>query len=64
MLPGTGSRKVVGITRTDLIKNKHLKEILRFVSIKVKNWQQLKTKTPALKQHNRLIEVKIISNVL
>ena len=56
---------------TEVIKNKYLKEILLFVSIKLKNWQQLKTKTPialeqhigttkTLEQHNRLIEIKMI----
>ena len=59
-----GSRKVLGIMPTELIKNKHLKEILLFVSIKLKNWQQPKTKTPTLEQHNRLIEIKMIQNVL
>ena len=60
-----------GIMPAEVIKNKYLKEILLFVSIKLKNWQQLKTKTPiALEQHigatktleqdNRLIEIKMI----
>ena len=53
------SIKVLGMP-TEVIKNKHLKEILLFVSIKLKNWQQLKTKTPTLEQHNRLIEIKVI----
>ena len=62
---------MLGIMLTEVIKNKYLKEILLFVSIKLKNWQQLKTKTPialeqhigttkTLEQHNRLIEIKII----
>ena len=66
-----GSRKVLGIMFTEVIKNKYLKEILLFVSIKLKNWQQLKTKTPialeqhigttkTLEQHNRLIEIIMI----
>ena len=45
---------------TEVIKNKHLIEILHFASIKLKNWQQLKTKTPTLEQHNRIIEIKMI----
>ena len=59
-LSGTGRRKVLGIRPTEVIKNKHLKEILLSVSIKLKNWQQLKTKAATLQQHNRLIETKII----
>ena len=53
VLPGTGSRKVLGIMPTEVMKNKHLKEILIFASIKLNYWQQLKTKTPTLEQHNR-----------
>ena len=60
MLPGTGSRKVLGIMPTEVMKIKHLKEILLFASIKLNYWQQLKTKTPTLEQHNRLIKIKII----
>ena len=45
---------------TEVIKNKHLKEILLFASIKLKNRQHLKTKTPTLEQHNRLIDIKMI----
>ena len=48
------------IMATEVIKNKHLKEILPVVSIKLKNWQQLKTKTTILEQHNRLIEITMI----
>ena len=44
-----------GIMPSEVIKNKHLKDILLFVSIKLKNWQQLKIKTPTLEQHNWLI---------
>ena len=47
------SRKVLVIMPTEVIKNKHLKEILLFVSIKSKNWEQLKTQTPTLEQHNQ-----------
>ena len=55
-----GSRKVLGVMPIQVIKNKHFKEVSLFVSIKLKNWQQLKTKTPTLEQHNRLIEIKMI----
>ena len=58
MLPGTSSRIVLGIMQTEVIKNKDLKEILCFVSRKLKNWQQLKAKTSTLEQHNGLIEIK------
>ena len=62
---------MIGIMPTEVIKNKYLKEILLFVSIKLKDWQQLKTKTPialeqhirttkTFEQHNRLIEIKMI----
>ena len=64
MLPGTGSRIVLRIMPTEVVKNKHLKEIFRFASIKLKNWKQLKPKTSTSGQHNRLIEIKMIWNIL
>ena len=62
---------MLGIMPTEVIENKYLNEILLFVSIKLNNWQQLKTKTSialekhirttkTLEQHNRLIEIKMI----
>ena len=40
------------------------KEILHFASIKLKNWQELKSKTPTLEQHNRTTETKMVWNTL
>ena len=57
-------KSVLEIMPTKIIKNKHLKETFLFVSSKVKTWQRLKTKTRILEQHSRLIEIKMIENVL